>query len=289
MEVSVLGLGTSRLASLGTRNSPRDISGLLDVASELGVNFIDTADTYGSGACERLLGQILRQQPERFTIATKGGLPVVDLPPPLRPLNQLVKAGLRRTGRNVDLGPGLIARRIEGSLRRLRRDAIDLYFLHNPPLCALTDDLVEVMNAAIAAGKIVRFGVSSHSVAVLEAATQIPGCRILQTSAGRLKPGELVNGNRFQNQDFELIANQVLTTDALDSAAEQVIERKAQARGLERHAVLIRHAASLPKVRVVLVGTGNARHLEQAARALSTPISISDRLPTVRRNGWRES
>src|SRR5580700_1104630 len=160
MEVSVLGLGTSRLASLGTRHSRRDVARLLDTASEQGVNFIDTADTYGSGACERLLGVLLRGQPERFTIATKGGLGGVDLPVPLRPLNQLLKARLRRTGRAMAFDPIVIARRIDGSLRRLRRDAIDLYFLHDPPLPALTDDLVQVMLNAIAAGKIVRFGVS---------------------------------------------------------------------------------------------------------------------------------
>jgi pyridoxine 4-dehydrogenase len=284
MEVSVLGLGTSRLASLGTRHSRRDVARLLDTASEQGVNFIDTADTYGSGACERLLGVLLRGQPERFTIATKGGLGVVDLPVPLRPLNQLLKAGLRRTGRAMAFDPIVIARRIDGSLRRLRRDAIDLYFLHDPPLPALTDDLVQVMLNAIAAGKIVRFGVSSHSDAVLEAAARIPDCRILQTRVGAADPEGSPLSAGLEREDVEVVAHQVLT-GPFDSATEEVIERKARASGLGRPGVLIRHAASLPKVRVVLVGTGNRHHLEHAARALSAPISVSDRLPPIPRTG----
>ena len=87
-KVSVLGLGTSRLASLGAGGSLRQAGRLLDAAADLGVSFIDTADTYGSTQAERWLGELMQKHGHRFVVATKCGLPTVDLPRPLRPFNQ---------------------------------------------------------------------------------------------------------------------------------------------------------------------------------------------------------
>ena len=61
IKVSPIGLGTSRLASLGAGHSVRQAARLLDVAFDLGVTFIDTADTYGSTACERWLGEVMQR------------------------------------------------------------------------------------------------------------------------------------------------------------------------------------------------------------------------------------
>jgi aryl-alcohol dehydrogenase-like predicted oxidoreductase len=75
-----MGLGTPRLASLGARHTVRQVARLLDVFFDLGVSFIDTANTYGSTICERCLGEVTHRQPHRFLVASKCGLPRADLP-----------------------------------------------------------------------------------------------------------------------------------------------------------------------------------------------------------------
>jgi Aldo/keto reductase family len=65
IDVSQLGLGTSRMASLGSGRSRRDAARLLDTAADLGITFIDTADTYGSTASERWLGEVMQGRQNR--------------------------------------------------------------------------------------------------------------------------------------------------------------------------------------------------------------------------------
>jgi aryl-alcohol dehydrogenase-like predicted oxidoreductase len=289
LRVSLLGLGTSRLASLGARHSDADISRLLDTATDMGVNFIDTADTYGSGACERRLGELLSRRKDRFHIATKGGFCFVDLPRPLRFLNQFGKKGLQLLGRHQDFSPAVIARRIEKSLRRLRVEAIDLYFLHEVTLLALrNEELIDVIFEARKQGKVRNVGVSSSDKRVLEAAAEIAGVTAVQTAVNPFP------GNAFEacaplldSAGVGVVANGVLLSGRTTiSAAASVSERSilmaaeiaARDRGLTVPGVLIRQAASQSGVRVVLTGTSDPRHLRENAESLTGEITGADRL-----------
>jgi aryl-alcohol dehydrogenase-like predicted oxidoreductase len=282
LDVSVLGIGTSRLASLGSGHTRAQAARLLDAASDLGVDFIDTADTYGSGAAERLLGSLLRTRPDRFRIATKGGLTVVDFPQPLRPLNQFAKVALRRAGRVHYLAPAVIRRRIEDSLRRLGRETVDLYYLHDPPIEAVTDDLIGVLTRAEREGKIRHIGLSSTSAPVLRADADIPACRAVQT---RVNPVDTWASEEWAANaglaTMPIVANQVLARGAMGPNAERDLERQATERGISPTAALLRHAAAQPGVHVVLLGTADPRHLEEAAQALEQPPSVNDRLAAL--------
>ncbi len=152
LSVSVLGLGCSRIASLRTRPSPGEILALLDRALEGGITVFDTADIYGQGDSERLIGRALRGRRERAVICTKAGLTLrasqtlVRLAKPvLRPLlgrlQALDRAAAESRARteDTDFDPARLRRRLEGSLRRLRTDRVDLFLLHSPPLSALAD------------------------------------------------------------------------------------------------------------------------------------------------------
>jgi len=282
IDVSVLGIGTSRLASLGSGHTRAQAARLLDTAWDLGVDFIDTADTYGSSAAERLLGSLLRTRKDRFRIATKGGLTVVDLPKPLRPLNQFAKAALRHASREHYLAPDVIRRRIDNSLRRLERETIDIYFLHDPPIDALTDELIGVLAQAEKAGKIRHFGLSSNSPSTLRAAAGIPGCTVVQT---RVNPVTTATSEDWAADlglaTLPIVASQVLAKGSMNGTAVRTLERRAAERAITPTAALLRHAAAQPGVEVVLLGTANPRHLEEAAHALEQPPSVADRLSAL--------
>lgn len=280
IEVSVLGLGTGRLASLGAGNSSREIARLLDTASELGITFIDTADTYGSSAAERILGNLLRSRPGRFHVATKGGLAVADLPGPLRPLNQFAKKGLQKAGRVDNFAPAVIRKRLEASLRRLRTDAVDVYYLHLPPLQAVRDEqLIATMGDALKSGKIRQFGISSDDPAVLRVAVELAECTVVQTHVSPFAGGGGFEETRTEMvaAGMSVVANHVLAgADGPPSPVQQAIARRASEVGLSQRGVLIRHAAAQPGVAVVLVGTSNPAHLRENASTCMTPVEADD-------------
>jgi len=110
-------------------------------AWELGINFFDTADVYGNGRSEELIGRYLHEK--NTVIATKVG-------------------NGRRDGRAIkDFSVSYVRTQLEASLRRLRRDSVDLYQLHNPPPDVWkTDDVFELLNRLKQEGKIRACGVS---------------------------------------------------------------------------------------------------------------------------------
>ena len=116
--VNRLGFGSMRLTGEGIWGPPRDRKKALAVlrrAVELDVNFIDTADSYGPNVSEELIAEALFPYPEELVIATKGGWD--------------------RTGPDQwthDASPDHLRKAVEGSLKRLRLDRIDLYQLHTP-------------------------------------------------------------------------------------------------------------------------------------------------------------
>lgn len=175
-EVPVLGLGCSHIASLSTAQSGAGIARLLDAAYAGGVRFFDTADIYGQGDSERRLARIAAR--DGAVICTKAGLAlstsqsVVRLVKPvLRPVLQKLKgarasaARMRQNAEISDLDPDRLTARLEGSLRRLRRDRVDLFLLHSPPIDALADgQLYDLLDRFRSRGLAGLTGVSCRSL-----------------------------------------------------------------------------------------------------------------------------
>jgi pyridoxine 4-dehydrogenase len=156
LEVRRLGFGAMRITGKGIWGPPEDPDACRQVlrrAVELGVNLIDTADSYGPEVSENLIAEALHPYPEGLVIATKGGL--------------------RRTGPGEwprDARPERLKECCEGSLRRLRLDRIDLYQLHAPDPKVPLEDSLGALRELQDAGKIRHIGVSNVSVDELERA-----------------------------------------------------------------------------------------------------------------------
>src|SRR4051794_29076170 len=154
-----LGFGAMRITGPGIWGPPADHDEAIAVLRrtvELGVNLIDTADSYGPHVSEELIAEALHPYPEDLLIATKGGL--------------------RRTGPNQwprDGTPEHLREACEGSLRRLKLDAIELYQLHSPDAEVPYERSVGALKELQDEGKIRHIGVSNVSVEQLETAREI--------------------------------------------------------------------------------------------------------------------
>lgn len=165
-----LGFGAMRLTGKGIWGEPRDRREAIAVlrrALELGVNLIDTADSYGPEVSERLIADALHPYPDELTIATKGGL---ERPGPDR---------WTSNGRPEHLRAAL-----EGSLRRLKVEWIDLYQLHRvDPAVPLADQLGALVRMQ-EEGKIRFIGLSEVSVAEIERARKMVPIASVQNRYG---------------------------------------------------------------------------------------------------------
>jgi pyridoxine 4-dehydrogenase len=154
LEVRRLGFGAMRITGdgiWGPPDDPEEAKRVLRRAIELGVNLIDTADSYGPDVSENLIAEALHPYPDGLVIATKGGL--------------------RRTGPGQwprDAHPDRLKECCEGSLRRLKLDRIDLYQLHSPDPSVPLEDSLGALKELQDEGKIRHIGVSNVSVEELE-------------------------------------------------------------------------------------------------------------------------
>jgi aryl-alcohol dehydrogenase-like predicted oxidoreductase len=159
LSVHRLGFGAMRLTGDGIWGSPRDPKAAVAVlrnAIELDVNFIDTADSYGPNVSEELIAEALFPYPKGLVIATKGGW---NRPGP----NQWTH----------DASPAHLREALEGSLRRLRLDRIDVYQLHAPDPAISFDASVETLAQLRAEGKIRLVGLSNVTREHIERARKI--------------------------------------------------------------------------------------------------------------------
>jgi pyridoxine 4-dehydrogenase len=142
-----MGFGAMRITGPGIWGEPRDrdeAKAVLRRAVELGVNFIDTADSYGPHVSEELIAEALHPYPDDLVIATKGGLE---------------RPGPNRWPPNAR--PDHLKEACDGSLRRLRLDEIALYQLHRPDPGVPYEDSVGALVELKEAGKIRHIGVSN--------------------------------------------------------------------------------------------------------------------------------
>src|SRR5215467_15772979 len=151
-EVSVVGLGTN---NFGGRIDYKRSLAVIDAALETGVTLIDTADIYSQGMSEEFIGRALEGRRDRALIATKFGKPMNENPE-------------ERRG-----NPDYIQWAVEGSLRRLRTDVIDLYQLHEPDPVTPIEETLGALNDLVADGKVRWIGSSNFSAEQIEAAEEV--------------------------------------------------------------------------------------------------------------------
>ena len=156
-KVSSIGLGTWAMGSSWGAVDSSEALAALNRALDLGVNFFDTADVYGS---EPLLGQLRRERREPFYIATKLGVRINPDP----------KAYTREN----------ITAFVEESLRNLGTETIDLMQLHVPPIEVYNPETFGILDDLVAQGKIRHYGVSVERIAEAQKAIEYPGVQSVQ-------------------------------------------------------------------------------------------------------------
>ncbi|HSV38673.1 MAG TPA: aldo/keto reductase [Nocardioidaceae bacterium] len=141
--VSVAGVGCN---AFGTRIDAQRTQEVVDAALEVGVTLFDTADTYGLGASEELLGRALGDRRDEVVVATKFGMPA---------------SGLNGSEDEGRASRDYLRRAVHGSLRRLGTDWIDLYQLHQPDLVTPYDETLGALQELVDEGKIRHYGCSN--------------------------------------------------------------------------------------------------------------------------------
>ncbi|MBN8501330.1 MAG: aldo/keto reductase [Sphingomonadales bacterium] len=163
-QVNPIGLGCMSLSwAYGVPPGEDHAIELLNKALDLGYDHLDTANIYGLGHNETLLGKALKGRRSEFFLATKMGI-VVQGP-----------------DRGIDCSPQAIRREIEGSLRRLQTDCVDLYYMHRFDPKVPVADMAGAMGDLIAEGKIGSYGVSEWSAAHIRAAHAVTPMAAVQT------------------------------------------------------------------------------------------------------------
>lgn len=162
--VNPVGLGCMSLSwAYGVPPGEDDAIALLNRSLDLGYNHLDTANIYGLGHNETLLGKALKGRRKEFFLATKMGI-VID--------------GARR---GIDCSPAAIKRCVDESLTRLQTDHIDLYYMHRPDRTVPIEDSMGAMAELVTAGKISHVGLSEMSAETLRRAHAVHPVAALQT------------------------------------------------------------------------------------------------------------
>jgi pyridoxine 4-dehydrogenase len=257
-EVSVnrLGFGAMRLTGEGIWGPPRDRKKALEVlrrAVELDVNFIDTADSYGPDVSEELIAEALFPYPEGLVIATKGGW---DRPGPDQWTHDASPAHLRKA--------------VEGSLKRLRLDRIDVYQLHTPDPVVSFDASVETLAELRNQGKIRLVGLSNVTREHIERARRIvPIVSVQNRYSFADREWDYVVDYCENNEIafipwFPLAAGKV-AGDALNEIAKA---HKASPKQVALAWLLRRSAVMLP-----IPGTSSIEHLQENVAAASVQLT----------------
>lgn len=167
-KVSAISLGCMNLShAYGTPPTAEQGERILLTALDAGVTMFDTAALYGFSANEKLLGNVLSKHRSRFTLASKGGMAGVQF-----------DDGMKRV---IDGRPEAIRKNCEDSLRNLKTDVIDLYYLHRWDKKVPIEDSVGAMGELVRAGKVRTIGLSEVSAPTLRKAHAVHPISAVQT------------------------------------------------------------------------------------------------------------
>jgi len=257
LSINRMGFGAMRITGEGIWGPPADKEEAIRVlkkAVELGINFIDTADSYGPHVSEELIAEALYPYPKGLVIATKGGL--------------------TRTGPNqwpVNAHPDHLRKALEGSLKRLKLDSIDLYQLHRIDPSVPLEDSLNFLKKAQEEGVIRYIGLSEVSVEELKNAQQYVKVVSVQNkySVDNRKWEDVLNYCEQTNLAFipwyPLSAGNVNTLEVLTNIGARY-ETSAHQIALSW---LLHHSPNI----VLIPGTSKVKHLEENFKSVFVKLS----------------
>lgn len=270
--VNRMGYGAMRITGQGIWGPPADVDAALATlrrAAELGVNFIDTADSYGPDVSEELIAQALYPYPAGLVIATK--------------------AGWTRHGPGIwqhDASPAHLKQAIEGSLKRLRLKRIDVYQLHVPDPAVSFDASMETLARLKEQGKIRHVALSNVTLEHIKRAQKIVPIVSVQ------------NRYSFSDREWDFVvdyceANGIAFLPwgpmAQGRKASEAVERIAGARKVSTAVVSLAWLLRRSPVILPIPGTSSVNHLEENVSAAAfrlTDAEFAELASVVPRPYW---
>jgi aryl-alcohol dehydrogenase-like predicted oxidoreductase len=260
-EISVdrLGFGAMRLTGEGIWGPPKDRKGALAVlrrAVELDVNFIDTADSYGPHVNEELIAEALFPYPAGLVVATKGGW---NRPGPNQWTHDATPAHLRKA--------------VEGSLKRLRLDRIDVYQLHTPDPVVSFEASVETLARLRNEGKIRLIALSNVTQEHIERARKIVPIVSVQ------------NRYSFADREWDYVVDYCERNEiafipwfplGAGKVAGEVLDRIAKKHGASPTQVALAWLLNRSPFMLPIPGTSSVAHLEENVAAASLRLTHED-------------
>jgi len=159
LTASAIGIGTMGMVEFYGPTNDKQAAKALEHAISLGINFIDTADMYGRGHSEELISKLIdKQNRDKLIISTKCGF---------------VRPSANLNDMYLDNSPAYIKKACEASLKRLKTDYIDIYFLHRIDGKTPIEDSIGTMKQLVQEGKIRYIGLSNTSIEIINAACSI--------------------------------------------------------------------------------------------------------------------
>jgi pyridoxine 4-dehydrogenase len=256
--VARLGLGTMRLTGKGIWGEPADRSEAIRVvkrAAELGVNFFDTADSYGPYVSERIIAEALYPYPQGVVIATKGGF---ERPGP----DQWVENGR----------PEHLKSACESSLRRLRLDRLGLYQLHRIDPKVPVESQLGALKELQAEGKIKHIGLSEVSVRQLQHARTIVPIASVQNRYSVTDRGSEDVLDYCEQNDIVFIPWFPLAAGQL-TGADSPLRRVAALKNATPSQVALAWLLARSPVIVPIPGTSKVAHLIENVAAAAIPLT----------------
>jgi len=259
LTVNRMGYGAMRITGKGIWGPPDNVDAALATlrrAVELGINFIDTADSYGPDVSEELIAQALYPYPAGLVIATK--------------------AGWTRHGPGIwqhDASPAHLRQAIEGSLKRLRLDRIDVYQLHVPDPAVSFDASIETLARLKEQGKIRHVALSNVTLEHIKRAQGIVPIVSVQ------------NRYSFSDREWDFVVDYCESSGiaflpwgpmAQGRQANDAVERIAAARKVSTAVISLAWLLRRSPIILPIPGTGSVKHLEENVSAAAFRLSDSE-------------
>ena len=259
LSVCRLGFGAMRLTGEGIWGPPKDRQAALAVlrrAVELGVNFIDTADSYGPNVSEELIAEALFPYPAGLVIATKGGW---NRPGPNQWTHDATPAHLRHA--------------VEGSLKRLRLERIDVYQLHTPDPVVAFEDSVGTLARLKEEGKIRLVALSNVTQEHIERARKIVPIVSVQ------------NRYSFADREWDYVVDYCERNGiafipwfplGAGRVAGQILDQIAKAHAVTPHQVALAWLLKRSTVMLPIPGTSSVAHLDENVAGASLRLTAQE-------------
>jgi pyridoxine 4-dehydrogenase len=260
LTVNRLGYGAMRITGKGIWGPPKDESeaiGILQRAVELGVNFIDTADSYGPHISEDLIAKALYPYPAGLVIGTKGGL--------------------LRTGPDewpINSHPDHLKKALEGSLKRLKLDCIDLYQLHRVDPIVPAEQSFEFLMQAQQEGLIRHIGLSEVDIEVIKKGREF------------FEVASVQNVYSVDNRKWEQVLQYCKAHDIVfipwfplnagNIASQAKLQQIAEEHQATVHQVALNWLFNHSDNILLIPGTSSIAHLEENMQAISIELTEDD-------------